>query len=94
MNMRKFAFLAAIALTFGVLAALPGTAQALTIGDNTNYLGSVGDPEPASPSDEEGYINTLIAQAPGSTQHDRRTLVHAQHWLVAAHVPQLSLIPE
>jgi hypothetical protein len=67
MNMRKFAFLAAIALTFGVLAALPGTAQALTIGDNTNYLGSIGDPEPASPSDEEGYINTLIAQAPGSS---------------------------
>jgi hypothetical protein len=66
MNMKKFAFLAAIALTFGVLAALPGTAQALTIGDNTNYLGSIGDPEPASPSDEEGYINILIAQAPGS----------------------------
>ena len=65
MNMRKFAFLAAIALTFGVLAALPGTAQALTIGDNTNYLGSVGNPEPANPTDEEGYINTLIAQSPG-----------------------------
>ena len=66
MNMRKFAFLAAIALTFGVLAALPGTAQALTIGDG-NYLGSVGNPEPASESAEEGYINTLIAQVPGST---------------------------
>jgi len=65
--MRKLAFLAAIALTFGVLAALPGTAQALTIGDATNYLGSIGDPEPASPSDEENYINTLIAQAPGSS---------------------------
>ena len=65
--MRKLAFLAAIALTFGVLAALPGTAQALTIGDATNYLGSIGTPEPASPSDEENYINTLIAQAPGSS---------------------------
>ena len=65
MKMKKLAFLAAIALTFGVLAALPGTAQALTIGDATNYLGSVGNPEPANPSDEEGYINRLVPLSPG-----------------------------
>ena len=64
MKMRKLAYMAAIALAFGVLAGLPSAAQALTFGD-TRDLGSITPPEPASPSDEEGYINTLIAQSPG-----------------------------
>ena len=33
MKMRKLAFMAAIALAFGVLAGLPSAAQALTFGD-------------------------------------------------------------
>jgi hypothetical protein len=64
MNMKKLAFMAAIALGFGVLAGLPNAAQALTIGDG-NYLGSVTPPEPADAPSEEHYINTLIAQSAG-----------------------------
>jgi VPDSG-CTERM motif len=64
MKMRKLAFMAAIALAFGVLAGLPSAAQALTIGDG-NYLGSVTPPEPSSPTDEEGYINRLLPLSPG-----------------------------
>jgi hypothetical protein len=66
MKMRKLAYLAAIALAFGVLAGLPSTAQALSFGDPYD-LGSITPPEPASPTDEEGYVNTLIAQALGTT---------------------------
>jgi hypothetical protein len=66
MKMKKLAFMAAIALAFGVLAGMPSAAQALTFGDAFD-LGSITPPEPASPSDEEGYVNTLIAQALGST---------------------------
>jgi hypothetical protein len=66
MKMRKLAFMAAIALAFGALAGLPSTAQALDFGDAFD-LGSITPPEPASPTDEEGYVNTLIAQALGST---------------------------
>jgi hypothetical protein len=61
MKMKKLAFMAAIALAFGVLAGLPSAAQALTFGDQYD-LGSITPPEPASPSDEENYVNTLIAQ--------------------------------
>jgi hypothetical protein len=61
MKMRKLAYLAAIALAFGVLAGLPSAAQALTLGDAYD-LGYVKPPEPANPTDEEGYVNTLIAQ--------------------------------
>ena len=66
MKMRKLAYIAAIALGFGVLAGLPSPAQALSFGDAFD-LGSITPPEPASPTDEEGYVNTLIAQALGST---------------------------
>ena len=64
MEMRKLAYLAAIALVFGVLAGLPSAAQALT---TAGSLGKITPPEPSNPTDEEGYINTLIAQGLGTT---------------------------
>jgi hypothetical protein len=64
MKMRKLAYLAAIALAFGVLAGLPSAAQALTFGDQFD-LGNYTPPEPASPDQEEGYINTLLPLSPG-----------------------------
>ena len=67
--MRKLAFVAAIALAVGVLAGLPSVARAVTtlnFGDAFD-LGSIVPPEPASPPDEVGYVNTLIAQSLGST---------------------------
>ena len=63
--MRKLAYMAAIALAFGVLAGLPSAAQALTFDDSYD-LGSVTPPEPASPSEEEGYVNNLIGLVQGS----------------------------
>jgi hypothetical protein len=65
MKMRKLAFMAAIALTFGVLAGLPSTARALTFND-TNDLGNVNPGEPASEAQETIYVNNLISLAPGS----------------------------
>ena len=65
MKMRKLAYIAAIALGLGVLAGLPSTAHALDF-DDAFDLGSVTPPEPASPTDEEGYVNTLISLAQGS----------------------------
>jgi hypothetical protein len=64
MKMRKFAYIAAIALGFAALAGLPSTADALTFGD-ANDLGRIVPPEPASPEDEEGYVNTLISLTAG-----------------------------
>jgi uncharacterized Zn-binding protein involved in type VI secretion len=66
MKMRKLAYMAAIALAFGVLAGLPSAAQAVPI-PASSYLGSVTPGEPSNPSDEEGYINTLIAQGLNTT---------------------------
>jgi hypothetical protein len=71
MNMKKLAFMAAIALGFGVLAGLPNAAQALNLNPNPSdpyYLGSVVPPEPASSADEEHYVNTLAPHAPGTFQ--------------------------
>jgi len=47
------------------LLMVPALASATTISlDRTSsqYLGSISNPEPSSPTDEEGYINTLIDQ--------------------------------
>ena len=65
MKMRKLVYMAAIAVTFGVLAGLPSAAQAVPI-PASSYLGQVVSGEPSNPSDEEGYINNLISLAPGS----------------------------
>jgi hypothetical protein len=65
MKMRKLAYMAAIALAFGVLAGLPSAAQAVPI-PASSYLGSVVPGEPSNPPAEEGYINTLISLAPGT----------------------------
>jgi type II secretory pathway pseudopilin PulG len=68
MNMKKLAFMAAIALGFGVLAGLPNAAQALNLNPDPSdpqYLGSLVPPEPASGPDEEHYVNTLAQHAPG-----------------------------
>ena len=45
-----------------ILLALGCTANALTFGDG-NDLGSIVSGEPAKPTAEQGYINTLIAQS-------------------------------
>ena len=51
------------------IAALSGLfatqANALTIGDS-NYIGQVVDGIPSGPVDEAGYINSLLALAPGA----------------------------
>jgi hypothetical protein len=63
--MKKLTYIAAIALAFGVLAGLPTRASALSFGDSRD-LGSITPPEPASPTDEEHYVNTLAPHAPGA----------------------------
>ena len=63
--MRKVAFMAAIALAFGVLAGLPSAAQALTF-DDAYDLGWVNPGEPANIPAERGYVNNLISLAAGS----------------------------
>ena len=68
MNIRKLTYIAAIALAFGVLAGLPTRAEALAFGDS-NGLGYVNPPEPADPSSEQGYVNTLTSFAAGSGFH-------------------------
>ena len=65
MKMRTLIHIAAIALAFGVLAGLPTRAAALSFG-GANGLGYVNPPEPADPSSEEGYVNTLTSFAAGS----------------------------
>ena len=65
MKMRKLAFMAAIALAFGVLAGLPSAAQALTF-DDAYDLGWVNPGEPASIAAERGYVNNLISLAQNS----------------------------
>ena len=68
--MRKLIYIAAIALAVGVLAGLPTRAAAVT---NLNFndtrdLGNVTPPEPADPTSEEHYVNTLINHASGTFQ--------------------------
>ena len=65
MKMRKLAYMAAIALAFGVLAGLPSAAQALTFNDAYD-LGWVNPGEPANIPAERGYVNNLISLAAGS----------------------------
>ena len=60
--MRKLAFMAAIALAFGVLAGLPSAAQALTFNDAYD-LGWVNPGEPADIPSERAYVNNLISLA-------------------------------
>ena len=65
--MRKLAYMAAIALAFGVLAGLPSTANALALTFNAQYdLGYVIPGEPADIPSERGYVNNLISLAQGS----------------------------
>ena len=67
MKMRKLAYMAAIALAFGVLAGLPSTANALALTFNAQYdLGYVIPGEPADIPSERGYVNNLIGLAQGS----------------------------
>jgi hypothetical protein len=68
--MRKLIHIAAIALAVGVLAGLPTRAAAVTnLNFNDGYdLGSVRPPEPADPTSEEHYVNTLINHAAGTFQ--------------------------
>lgn len=65
MKMRKLVYIAAITLVFGALAGLPTRAAALSFGDQYD-LGNVTPPEPAGPTDEEHYVNTLINHAAGT----------------------------
>jgi hypothetical protein len=69
--MRKLTYIAAIALAVGALAGLPSVARAgtFTFGDAYD-LGSVTPPEPASPTHETHYVNTLIGGTPGTTFQD------------------------
>jgi hypothetical protein len=67
MKSKKLIYIAAFGLAVGILTGLPtraGAVTTLSFGDSRD-LGSVTPPEPASPSDEEGYINTLISLSPG-----------------------------
>lgn len=65
--MRKLPYIAAIALAVGVLAGLPTRAAALDLGFGDQYdLGNVTPPEPAGPTDEEHYVNTLISHGAGT----------------------------
>ena len=73
MNMRKLAYMAAIALAFGVLAGLPSAANALPLPSanalnfNAQYdLGYVIPGEPSDIPSERGYVNNLIGLAQGS----------------------------
>jgi len=67
MKMRKLAYMAAIALAFGVLAGLPSTANALALTFNAQYdLGYVIPGEPADIPSERGYVNNVIGLAQGS----------------------------
>ena len=63
--MRKLAYMAAIALAFGVLAGLPSTAQALAF-NTARDLGWVNPGEPADIPSERAYVNNLISLAAGS----------------------------
>lgn len=71
MKMRKLTYIAAIALAVGALAGLPSVARAgnFTYGDAYD-LGSVTPPEPADPTSETHYVNTLIGGTPGTTFQD------------------------
>jgi hypothetical protein len=67
MKMRKLAYLAAIALAFGILAGLPSAANALVLNFNDiRDLGYVTPGEPADIPSERGYVNNLIGLAQGS----------------------------
>ena len=67
MKMRKLAYMAAIALAFGVLAGLPSAAQGAQLGFGDAYdLGWVRPGEPADIPSERGYVNNLIGLAQGS----------------------------
>jgi hypothetical protein len=60
---KKLIHIAAIALAVGVLAGLPTRAAAAVTAlnfDDTRDLGNVTPPEPANPTDEQHYVNTLI----------------------------------
>jgi hypothetical protein len=65
MKMRKLAYIAAIALGFGVLAGLPSVAHALNF-DDLYDLGYVTPGEPSSIAQEKVYIDNLISLAQGS----------------------------
>jgi hypothetical protein len=66
MKMRKLVYMAALTLVFGALAGLPTRAAALDLNFGDTYdLGNVTPPEPANPTDEEHYVNTLINHAAG-----------------------------
>jgi VPDSG-CTERM motif len=65
MKTRKLTYLAAIALAVGLLAGLPDRASALNFNDSHD-LGNITPPEPAGPTDEEHYVNTLINHAAGT----------------------------
>ena len=65
--MKKLIHIAAIALAVGVLAGLPTRAAAIDLNYGDTYdLGNVTPPEPAGPTDEEHYVNTLINHAAGT----------------------------
>jgi hypothetical protein len=70
MKMRTLIQVAAIALAVGILAALPTPAAAIIVTNlnfnDTRDLGNVTPPEPAGPTDEEHYVNTLINHAAGT----------------------------
>jgi hypothetical protein len=67
--MRKLAYLAAIALAFGVLAGLPGAAQADPLDFDDAYdLGSVTPGEPSSIAEERAYINHLVGMAVNTSE--------------------------
>ena len=66
--MTKILFTLALALVLG-LSATSAWATSLTVGD-AYYVGFYVPPEPASPSDEVGYINNLITVAAGGTLVD------------------------
>ena len=67
MKMRKLAFMAAIALAFGILAGLPSAANALVLNFNDKRdLGWVNPGEPADIPSERAYVNNLIGLPQGS----------------------------
>lgn len=68
MKMKKLAYMAAIALAFGLLGGLPSSAQAVTVLtlNDTRDLGSNTPPEPANITNERAWTNTLIDLVQGS----------------------------
>ena len=67
MNRNRTTLKAALAVAL-ILCVMGLTSQASALNTSSSeYLGSYTPPEPASPADEVNYINTLIAQATGTT---------------------------